>query len=71
VSVSYFEWVQGLTNFFWKEVDVHDRLKEIMEEAFDAVHDESKKLRVTMRQAAMTLAVSRVAEAFTTRGLWP
>jgi glutamate dehydrogenase (NAD(P)+) len=71
VSVSYFEWVQGLTNFFWKEVDVHQRLKEIMEEAFDAVHGESKKRNVTMRQAAMALAVSRVADAFKTRGLWP
>ena len=46
VSVSYFEWVQGLMNFFWKEADVHQRLKEIMDEAFDAVYDESKRLRV-------------------------
>jgi glutamate dehydrogenase (NAD(P)+) len=71
VSVSYFEWVQGLTNFFWKEADVHQRLKEIMDEAFDAVHDESKRLGVTMREGAMALAVSRVAEAFKMRGLWP
>jgi glutamate dehydrogenase/leucine dehydrogenase len=71
VSVSYFEWVQGLTNFFWKEADVHSRLQEIMEDAFDAVHEESQKRRVTMREGAMALAVSRVAAAFTTRGLWP
>jgi len=71
VSVSYFEWVQGLTNFFWKEADVHQRLKDIMEEAFDAVHDQSKRLGVTMREAAMALAVSRVADAFKMRGLWP
>jgi len=71
VSVSYFEWVQGLMNFFWKEADVHDRLKEIMDDAFDAVYDESKRLRVTMREAAMALAVSRVADAFKMRGLWP
>jgi len=71
VSVSYFEWVQGLTNFFWKEGDVHQRLKEIMDEAFDAVHDKSNRLSVTMREAAMALAVSRVAEAFKVRGLWP
>jgi glutamate dehydrogenase (NAD(P)+) len=71
VSVSYFEWVQGLTNFFWKEADVHHRLKEIMEEAFDAVHEESKRRGITMREAAMALAVSRVADAFKTRGLWP
>jgi glutamate dehydrogenase (NAD(P)+) len=71
VSVSYFEWVQGLTNFFWKEADIHQRLKDIMDEAFDAVHDESKRLEVTMREAAMALAVSRVADAFKMRGLWP
>ena len=71
VSVSYFEWVQGLMNFFWKEADVHQRLKEIMDEAFDAVYDESKRLRVSMREAAMALAVSRVADAFKMRGLWP
>jgi glutamate dehydrogenase (NAD(P)+) len=71
VSVSYFEWVQGLTNFFWKESDVHERLKEIMDEAFDAVYNESRRLDATMREAAMALAVSRVAEAFQMRGLWP
>jgi glutamate dehydrogenase (NAD(P)+) len=71
VSVSYFEWVQGLTNFFWKEADIHQRLKDIMDEAFDAVHGESERLGVTMREAAMALAVSRVADAFRMRGLWP
>ncbi len=71
VSVSYFEWVQGLTNFFWKEADVHARLKEIMDEAFDSVLEESRKRDLTMREAAMALAVSRVADAFETRGLWP
>jgi glutamate dehydrogenase (NAD(P)+) len=71
VSVSYFEWVQGLMNFFWKEADVHKRLKEIMDEAFDAVQAESERLNVTMREAAMALAVSRVADAFKMRGLWP
>ncbi len=71
VSVSYFEWVQGLTNFFWKEADVHSRLQEIMEAAFDAVQEESKKRGVSMREGAMALAVSRVANAFATRGLWP
>lgn len=71
VSVSYFEWVQGLTNFFWKEADIHQRLKEIMDDAFDGVYEESRKLGVPMREAAMALAVSRVAEAFKMRGLWP
>jgi glutamate dehydrogenase/leucine dehydrogenase len=71
VTVSYFEWVQGLTNLFWKEADVYTRLQEVMDAAFDAVYAESQKLKVPMRQAAMALAVSRVADAFTKRGLWP
>ncbi len=71
VSVSYFEWVQGITNFFWKQADVHERLKEIMDEAFDGVYEESKRRGVSMREAAMALGVSRVADAFKTRGLWP
>jgi len=71
VTVSYFEWVQGLTNLFWKEADVHSRLQEVMDTAFDAVYEQSQKLKVPMRQAAMALAVARVADAFTKRGLWP
>lgn len=71
VTVSYFEWVQGLMNFFWKEAGVHERLKEIMDAAFDAVHDQSTKLDTSMRSAAMALAVTRVADAFKMRGLWP
>jgi glutamate dehydrogenase (NAD(P)+) len=58
-------------NFFWKQADVHQRLKEIMDDAFDAVYEESKRLGATMREAAMALAVSRVADAFKMRGLWP
>ena len=71
VTVSYFEWVQGLMNFFWKEADVHARLQEVMDTAFDAVHEQSKRLKVSMRQGALALAVSRVADAFQKRGLWP
>ncbi len=72
VTVSYFEWVQGLAHFFWKVEDVHARLKEIMNDAFDAVVATHGRLdNVTMRMAATALAVERVAEAFHMRGLWP
>jgi glutamate dehydrogenase (NAD(P)+) len=71
VSVSYFEWVQGLMSFFWKVGEVHARLKEIMDDAFDAVHATSQELNVPMRQAAMALAIQRVGDAFLQRGLWP
>ena len=71
VTVSYFEWVQGLTNFFWKRAEVYSKLQEIMVAAFDDVYDMGRKLKVPMRQGAVALAVSRVADAFKMRGLWP
>jgi glutamate dehydrogenase/leucine dehydrogenase len=71
VTVSYFEWVQGLMNFLWKEADVHVRLREVMDAAYMDVQAQSKKLNVSMRIGAMALAVNRVADAFKMRGLWP
>jgi glutamate dehydrogenase/leucine dehydrogenase len=71
VTVSYFEWVQGLMNFFWKRDEVYSKLQEIMDAAFDDVHEMSVKHKVPMRQAAVGLAVGRVADAFQKRGLWP
>ena len=71
VVVSYFEWVQGLQEFFWKEDEVHLRLSEIVAGAFGetwAVHEERG---VTLRSAAYGLAVQRVAEACVIRGLYP
>jgi glutamate dehydrogenase (NAD(P)+) len=71
VVVSYFEWVQGLQEFFWKEDEVNARLAEIIAGAFGetwALHD---KRGVTLRSAAYGLAVQRVAEASLIRGLYP
>ncbi|MHC4448254.1 MAG: Glu/Leu/Phe/Val family dehydrogenase [Planctomycetota bacterium] len=71
VSVSYFEWVQGIMSFFWKVDEVHARLKIIMDDAFDAVYATGEKLGVPMREAALALAIQRVGDAFLQRGLWP
>ncbi len=71
VVVSYFEWVQSLQAYFWKEKDVQERLKEVMENAFNEVVEVMKHYKVDMRTAAMILAVSRVAEATKLRGLYP
>ena len=71
VIVSYFEWVQGLQEYFWKEDEVNSQLNDIITRAFDqtwALHEEEG---TTMRQAAYALAVGRVAEATETRGLYP
>jgi glutamate dehydrogenase (NAD(P)+) len=71
VVVSYFEWVQGLQEYFWKEDEVNAKLNDIVTRAFNetwAVH-ESKG--VSMRLGSYGLAVQRVAEATVTRGIYP
>ncbi|HET6745953.1 MAG TPA: Glu/Leu/Phe/Val dehydrogenase [Candidatus Limnocylindria bacterium] len=71
VTVSYFEWVQDMQSFFWTESRINQSLKEIMDRAFDAVHEMSRRHEVDMRTAAYMVAVARVAEATTLRGLYP
>jgi glutamate dehydrogenase (NAD(P)+) len=71
VTVSYFEWVQDLYAYFWREDEVNDRLRTVMEDAYVCVLDTAKERDVTMRRAATILGVSRVAEAHKTRGLYP
>jgi glutamate dehydrogenase/leucine dehydrogenase len=71
VTVSYFEWVQGLYSFFWDEAMVNSQLEKLMVKAFADVYDTAQKYKVDMRTGANILAVGRVAEASTTRGLFP
>jgi glutamate dehydrogenase (NAD(P)+) len=71
VVVSYFEWVQGLQAFFWSEEEVNHRLRHVMERAFLEVYAMAREKGWTMRQAATVLGVSRVAEAWRVRGLYP
>ncbi len=71
VVVSYFEWVQGLQEYFWKEDEVNERLNDIITRAFEATWQRHEQEGTTMRQAAYELAVGRVAEATVTRGLYP
>ena len=71
VTVSYFEWVQDIQAYFWSEEDVNDRLRQIMERAFQEVYELSTEKGLTMRQAAHWIGVGRVAEAHMTRGLFP
>jgi glutamate dehydrogenase (NAD(P)+) len=71
VVVSYFEWVQGLQEYFWKEDEVNRRLNEITSRAFDATWASYESRSSTMRTAAYGLAVQRVSEATMTRGLYP
>ena len=71
VTVSYFEWVQDLQEFFWDEHDINERLERIMLRAFDNVLKVSLEKKVMMRTAAYVLAVDKVAQATTIRGIYP
>jgi len=71
VTVSYYEWVQGLQVFFWSEEEVHRRLKKAMVDSFQRVVAESDRLGVDLRRAAYAIAVSNVAEAVRLRGIYP
>jgi glutamate dehydrogenase (NAD(P)+) len=71
VIVSYFEWVQGLQNFFWNETEVTDRLFRILEQAFSAVIRRAKEEKIPHRTAAMAIGVERVLAAKRARGLFP
>ena len=72
VVVSYFEWVQGLQEYFWKEAEVNAKLNDIVTRAFDetwATHESARTLRCASPRTGSR--VQRVAEATTTRGIYP
>ncbi|MFN8656264.1 MAG: Glu/Leu/Phe/Val dehydrogenase [Candidatus Obscuribacterales bacterium] len=71
VTVSYFEWVQGLMHLFWSEDEVNNKLEEIMGRACDQVFEMSKKNELRPRMAALRIGVGRLAEAKRLRGLYP
>ena len=71
VTVSYFEWVQGLQSFFWEEIDVNAKLERIMVNAFQQVYDTAEEHQVSLRMAAYLLAVRRVADAAISRAIYP
>ena len=71
VVVSYFEWVQDLQSFFWTESEVVDKLFRILEGAYTQILNASRKQKVSMRLAALSLGVKRVQEAKRMRGLFP
>jgi len=70
VVVSYFEWVQDLQNFFWNEVEVTSKLREILVKSFHEVLRMSEKHGVDMRLAALMIGIDRVTRAMLWRGLY-
>jgi glutamate dehydrogenase/leucine dehydrogenase len=71
VTVSYFEWVQGMMHLFWSEEEVNRRLEEIMGRACTQVFEMSTKSGLRPRMAALRIGVSKIAEAKRLRGLYP
>ncbi|TAG76266.1 MAG: Glu/Leu/Phe/Val dehydrogenase, partial [Burkholderiales bacterium] len=71
VTVSYFEWVQDFSSFFWTESEINDRLERIMVEALKAVVHTAEKNKVSLRTAAFIIACTRVLAARELRGLYP
>jgi glutamate dehydrogenase (NAD(P)+) len=69
--VGYFEWVQDMQAFFWTDTEISRELDRIMDSAFAGVEAMAESEKVDLRSAAMMVAVSRVAEATTLRGLYP
>jgi glutamate dehydrogenase len=68
VTVSYFEWVQNLQNFYWTAEEVNQRLEKIIVESFGAVYKMHVEKKVSMREAAFLVAVKRVVDAMRLRG---
>lgn len=71
VTVSYFEWVQGLQSFFWSESEVNSKLEQIMVRAFGQVMQAAKRHNCDLRTAAYIVGIGRIAEAIKVRGVYP
>ena len=71
VTVSYFEWVQGLQHFFWSEEEVNSRLITLMRRAFGEVLATAEEKQVDLRTAALMHGIARIREAKRRRGVFP
>jgi glutamate dehydrogenase (NAD(P)+) len=71
VIVSYFEWVQGIQNFFWSEAEVNAKLAEVMANAFKKVVEVQTRYSCGMKTAALISGVDRLNRAMLLRGLFP
>ncbi len=69
VTVSYFEWVQNLTNLYWPASEVEERLKKIMENAYERVHATKMKYNCSYREAAFVSALTRLEKLMDLRGV--
>lgn len=68
VTVSYFEWVQNLMNYYWTEEEVNDKLREKMVDSYQAVYQLGQDYKTDLRTAAYMVSIRRIAEAMKARG---
>ncbi|MCL4342509.1 MAG: Glu/Leu/Phe/Val dehydrogenase [Candidatus Thermoplasmatota archaeon] len=68
VTVSYFEWTQNVSGYYWDIDEVYNRLDKKLTKATKEVLDASEKLKVDTRTAAYTISIKRVADAMKARG---
>ncbi len=71
VIVSYFEWVQGLQQYFWDEKEVHGKLETALERSFQKVLQRADRDKISQRSAALAIGVETVLRSKMTRGLFP
>jgi len=71
VTVSYFEWVQDFSSFFWSEDEINARLVRIMQEAFAVIWQVAQDKQVSLRTATFIVGCTRILHARDLRGLYP
>ena len=71
VTVSYFEWVQDIQQFFWEEAEINKNLEVLMLRAFRKVLKRAHEQNLAMRMAALSLGIEKVAQEKLRRGLFP
>jgi glutamate dehydrogenase (NAD(P)+) len=71
VTVSYFEWVQDFSSFFWTEDEINERLDKIMVHALNNIWDTADRHRISLRTATFAVACERILSARADRGLYP
>lgn len=69
VTVSYFEWVQNFSNFFWTEQEINKKLDCIMQNSLNIIWEKAKSLSITLREAAYLTACEKIISTYKIRGM--
>jgi glutamate dehydrogenase (NAD(P)+) len=71
VTVSYFEWVQDFSSFFWTEEEINQRLDRIILSSLAQIWDTADRHAISLRTATYAIACERILMAREERGLYP